>query len=206
MVAAVLLTTGTSLATFSVVPYIRSIVRGKAKPRAISWAIWTVLLGLTAIVSWQQHQLSSAVLSGASTVGCLIITLLALRHVQFSPTRLERYTMFGAVIGIALWLLFDNPMLVLAAALTVDSIAYIPTYVNGWHNPYHESMTMFIISACGSSLVLLAAVMDRAALSGILYPLYSVVFGSIMVTILLARRQRAAYVQSLQREALIIAS
>jgi ABC-type cobalamin transport system permease subunit len=203
MVAAVLLMTGTALATFSVVPYIKSIVRGKAKPRAISWAIWTLLIGLMAVVSWQQHQLSSAVLSTASAIGCLIVTLLALRHVRFEPTRLERYTLLGAAIGIVLWLLFDNPMLVLTAALTVDSIAYIPTYVNGWRNPYHESMTMFIISAFGSGLVLLAAVLDRAAMSGIVYPLYSVIFGSIMIAILMTRRQRLTYAR---QEPVIVAS
>lgn len=188
MVPTVLLTTGTSLATLSTLSYIKHIVQGKSKPRMITWAVWSVLLGLTAIVSWQAHQISSAVLSGVSAIGCFTIVLLTVRFVSFRLTRIERFTLLGAVIGVILWLVFDNPMLVLLTAVTVDAIAYLPTYINGWRHPHHESMTAFVISAIGSSLVLLAAVLAHANSSGLIYPLYSVVFGSIMVGILLTRR------------------
>lgn len=190
MVSAVLLTTGTSLSIFSTVPYIKDILQGKAKPRMVSWAVWALLLGLTAIVSYQQHQISSAVLSGVSTIGCLIVTMLAARHASFKLTRLECYSLFGALVGLSLWLVLDNPMLVLVAALIVDAIAYLPTYVNGWRNPHHESMNMFVISASGSGLVLLAAVIANAEPTGLIYPLYSTLFGSIMVGILFSRRQQ----------------
>lgn len=191
MVSAVLLTIGTSLSTLSIVPYIKEIVQGNVKPRAISWAIWTLLLGMTAIVSAQEHQLSSAVLSAASTLGCFVVALLAARYTRFEFTRLERYSLLGAGVGMGVWLTFDRPMLVLLAAITVDAIAYLPTFVNGWHNPHHESMRMFVVSAAGSGLVLVAAVLTHATVQGILYPLYSVVFGCIMVGILLTRRQYA---------------
>ncbi len=190
MVSAVLLTTGTSLAIFSTVPYIKDIVQGKAKPRMVSWAVWALLLGLTAIVSWQQHQISSAILSGTSMVACLIVTILAARHASFKLTRLERYSLVGALIGLGLWLILDNPMLVLVAAAAVDIIAYLPTYINGWHNPHHESMSMFVTSASGSGLVLLAAILAHATPYGLIYPLYSTIFGGIMVGILLTQRQR----------------
>lgn len=188
MVPTVLLTTGTSLATLSIVPYIRDIVQGRAKPRVISWAVWTLLLGLTAIVSWREHQVSSAVLSAASTVGCFVVVLLAVRHTSLTLTRLERFSLFGAVIGVGMWLLFDDPMLVLMTAITVDAVAYLPTFVNGWRNPHHESMSMFVTSAIGSSLVLQAAVLAHATSRGLVYPVYSLVFGSIMIGILVARR------------------
>jgi hypothetical protein len=191
MVPTVLLTTGTSLTTISLVPYIRDILQGKSKPRLVSWAVWTLLLTLTAFVSWQQHQLSSAVLSGTSALGCFVVSLLAVRYASFELTRLEKYSLVGAVLGIGLWLMFSSPMLVLITALTVDSIAYLPTYVNGWYNPHHESMSMFVVSAIGSGLVLLAAISTHATSHGLIYPVYSVVFGSIMVAILLTRRQRA---------------
>ncbi len=195
MVSAVLLMTGTLLATISIVPYIKDILQGKAKPRAISWSIWTLLLGLTAVVSWQEHQLSSAVLSAASTLGCFTVSLLAIRYTRLELTRLERFSLAGAGLGIALWLLLDNPMLVLVVAVAVDAIAYLPTFANGWHNPHHESMSMFAISSFGSGLVLLAAVMDHARPQGLVYPMYSVVFSGIMVGILLMQRQRLMYAQ-----------
>jgi hypothetical protein len=54
------LVAGTSLTTASVVPYIKDIIHGKTKPRIVSWAIWTVLLGIAAIVSFQERQMASA--------------------------------------------------------------------------------------------------------------------------------------------------
>ncbi len=195
MVATVLLTAGTSLATLSVVPYIRNIIRGKTKPRIVSWVVWAILLGLTSIVSWQEGQVASAVLATTSTLACVIITTLAVRYTTFTLTRLERYTLLGALIGVVLWLVFDDPMLVLLAALTVDAIAYLPTYVNGWQNPHHESLSMFVVSTIGSSLVLAAAVLNQASSHGLVYPIYSVVFASIMITILVTRRKRATVIE-----------
>jgi hypothetical protein len=191
MVPTVLLTTGTSLVTLSTLPYIKDIVRGKVRPRFMSWATWTMLLALTAIVSWQEHQLSSAALAGASTVCCFVIALLAARYTRFEFTRLERYSLLGVGLGVTLWLVFDNPMLVLLTTITIDAIAYLPTFVNGWHNPHHESIISFFMGAFGSGFVLLAALLSHATSQGIIYPLYSAVFGSIMVGILLSRRHKS---------------
>ncbi len=185
---ATLLITGTSLTTASVVPYIKDIIHGKTKPRIVSWAIWTVLLGIAAIVSFQERQMASAVLAGSSAVACLAISLLALKHVEWGITRLERITMLGAAIGLVLWMVFDDPLLVLMSTISVDAIAYIPTFKNGWTNPHNESLTMFIVSALGGGLVLLSAILDHATIHGIAYPLYSLLFASIMSGVLLWRR------------------
>ena len=189
MVPTVLLTAGSSPVTISAVPYIKDIVRSKAKPRFISWAIWAVLLGLTAIVSWQEGQVASAILSTASASVCFAVAAMTIRRLSMKMTYLEYFTLFGAAIGIVLWLVFDNPMLVLLTAVSVDAIAYIPTYVNGWRNPHHESLAMFALSVAGSSLVLIAAVVSEAASSGLIYPIYTVTFGMAMVGILFARRR-----------------
>lgn len=187
MVSAILLTTGTSLATVSVVPYIKNILRGKTKPRLVSWAVWSILLGLTAAVSWQEGQTSSAVLSTASALACAAVVILAYGRTALGLTRLEAYTLLGSLLGIGMWLIFDNPMLVLVTALCVDAIAYIPTFVNGWKNPGHESLSSFLISAAGASLVLITAVIEQDSSQGLVYPIYSVLFASIMIGILLIR-------------------
>jgi hypothetical protein len=189
MVPTVLLTTGTSLVTLSILPYIKDIVRGKTKPRFLSWAIWTLLLGLTAVVSWQEHQISSAALAGTSTFACFVVAVMAARYTSFKFTRLEQYSLLGAGLGFVLWLVFDNPMLVLVTTITVDAIAYVPTFANGWRNPHHESISSFCMGALGSAFVLVAALLSHATSQGLLYPLYSAVFGSIMVGILLTRRK-----------------
>ena len=188
MVSTVLLTTGSALVTLSVVPYIRDIIRGEARPRFISWLIWTTLLGLTAIVSWQEGQVASAMLATASALGCLSITVLAMRRLSLNMTRMEYFTLIGATIGIVLWLIFDDPMLVLITAVTVDGIAFIPTYINGWRHPHHESLVMFAISGAGSTLALAAAITAHTGSSGLIYPIYSVIFTGIMIGILLVRR------------------
>lgn len=188
MVATVLLIAGTILVTLAVVPYIRGVVQGRTKPRVISWAIWAVLISLMAIVSLQDHQTASAALSIVSTICCASVAILAIRQTSFTLTRLERFTLLGAVLGIGFWLIFKNPMLVLLTAVTVDGIAYLPTFVNGWHNPHDEAMSSYVISAAGSFLVLTAALLTHATVHGLVYPIYSVVFGCIMVGILLTRR------------------
>ncbi len=175
---------GTLLTTISFVPYLRDIIRHGARPRLVSWVIWTVLLGLMASVSFQEHQLASAIVSTVSMFGCFSVVVLGWRYASRSITQLEKVTLVAAGLAIGLWFIFDQPLLALVAALAADCVAYIPTLIHGWTEPDEESWQAYAIGAVGELLVLVAAFAGHATLVGFLYPLYAGLFGLGMVGVI----------------------
>ena len=184
----ILIFTGTALTTASFVPYLRDIIRHGARPRLVSWVIWSLLLGLMATVSVQERQWESALVAAVSSLGCLLVVGLGWRYASRGVTSLEKGTLIAALAGIALWFTLDNSLIVLIVALGIDALAYIPTIIHGWTDPEEESWQAYLLGAVGEGLVLCAALFQHASLVGILYPLYAATFGFAMVGIVLFSR------------------
>ncbi|MBL8121409.1 hypothetical protein JNM87_01530 [Candidatus Saccharibacteria bacterium] len=176
-----LLIAGTILASAAYVPYIRDIVKHGVRPRLVSWVIWTLLLGLMTIVSVQERAWGSALATGVSTIGCLLVLLLGWNYATRGVTRFEVVIFLGALAGIALWLTLDTPLLVMLVAIAIDAAAYIPTLVHGWQKPEEESWIAFAVGVIGEGTILAAILHQHGSLLEYLYPLYAVIFGAAMV-------------------------
>ena len=182
--ANILLAIGTLLATVSFVPYIRDIIRHGSRPRLVSWMIWTILLTLMAIVSVQEHQWGSALITTVSAVGCFTVVVLGRRYATRGTTQLEKGVLVAAVAGIALWLVVDNPLLVMLVAITVDAVAYLPTVVHAWQDPDEESWRSYFVGGLGEVLILVAVVARHADTIGVLYPAYAAVMNLAIVGVI----------------------
>lgn len=182
----ILIFIGTALTTASFVPYLRDIIRHGARPRLVSWVIWSLLLGLMTVVSVEEKQWASALVAGVSGLGCLAVVALGLRYASRHVTRLERVTLMGALLGIALWFVVGSPLVVMMIALAVDALAYIPTFIHGWQEPEEESVLAFACAGVGEVIILVAVWMQHAPLLGMLYPLYAGVFSLAMVATIYA--------------------
>ena len=51
------------VAAAGALPYILAILRGTARPRIVSWAVWTILAGIMTVSAFMEGQQASAVLS-----------------------------------------------------------------------------------------------------------------------------------------------
>ena len=179
-----LLIIGTLLATISFVPYIRDILRHGARPRLVSWVIWTLLLGLMAIVSVQEKQWGSALVASISAIGCFAVVVIGYRYASRDVSNLEKVTLMAAVAGIALWFVVENPLVVMIVALLIDGIAYVPTIIHAWQDPEEESLAAYAVAGTGQVLVLSAVWLEHTTLVGLLYPLYASLFSLLMVSLI----------------------
>lgn len=184
----ILLLVGAAMATVAFVPYIRDILRHGVRPRLVSWVIWTILLALMAVVSVQEKQSASALTASITAVGCFAVVVLGWKYASRGVTQLEWWTLGGALVGLALWLLLDNPLLVMFVAIGVDALAYIPTIVHGWQDPEEESWVAFATGGVGELLVVTSALLEHANLIGLAYPVYATVFSLGMTGVILFSR------------------
>jgi hypothetical protein len=144
------------------------------------------------IAAFREGQVASAALSAVSTIGCLLIVSVGWRYGSRDITTLDRVAIVGTVVGLGVLLFTRDAFITLVVMLVVDAIAYIPTLVHAWNEPGEESFLSWGMSLIGSGATVLAAVVTHASVTGMLYPLYSLVFSLAMVGLLVSGRVRAA--------------
>ena len=193
MILTILTVIGIGLVALSTWPYIRSVLGGQVRPRLVSWGIWTVLAAIMTVAALSEGQLQSALLTGVTALSCGTIVLLGWRRGSRTVTRIDWICLMGALAGIGAFLVIRDATVALAISVAVDAVAFIPTLIHAWNDPEEESLTAFAMAASGEVFVLVAAVLEGATFTGLLYPVYAFIFnGATAVIIVIGQRAVAA--------------
>ncbi|MEK7647301.1 MAG: hypothetical protein AAB378_02935 [Patescibacteria group bacterium] len=152
------------LFAFGYVPYIRSIVRGETKPSKASWIIWAVLDVIVLAGMMAEHSVNYQI--AIAVIGSSLVTILSLKYGASGWTRLDKCCFAGAILGIILWLIFNNPIFGIITSLGVMSIGSIPTFVSAWGDASREdksAWTIFWISCIFALMAVPAWTVANAA-------------------------------------------
>lgn len=144
------------------IPYIVAVVRtrtwplgtpGKAEPRKSTWIIWAGLDTITLAGMFAEHAVNGQILG--STIGAWIVAGLALKYGSPGWTKLDKFCLAGAVLGIALWQAFDDPILGIVTSLSTVFLGSIPTFASAWKDPSRENKLAWTIffAACVFAII-----------------------------------------------------
>jgi hypothetical protein len=133
----------------------RAILRGDVHPNQFSWLIWSVVATLAAMGSWRAGATGPLAGAAMNAVGCISVLLLALRHGSFADNRGDAICLAVATVGVAGWLLTDDPAVGLVLFLGADACGAIPTIRNIVVDPARESVAGWAVLALagGASVV-----------------------------------------------------
>lgn len=179
---------GATLIILSGAPYIIDIVRKKTHPNAVSWFTWTLLITIGAFAALDAGETRTAILTFADAIQVGIILLLGLNYGYAKFSLFDGMCQAGALLGLTLWLIFNNPTVAIIATISIDLIAALPTFRHAWLKPGEETWQTYFISGVGATIGLfsLAALsVDRYA-----YPLYLVLLGLTLSSVIVVRRKR----------------
>lgn len=179
----VLVASSSVLALAATIPYVRDIVRGRTKPRLVSWLVWSVLLGISSAAAFATRQLPAGVLSLCDALACALVVLLGYKHGHRTLGRLDVACLLGAGMALGLWGLVKSAAVAVVVVVVTDFLGAIPTFRHSWLRPYEETWMAFALSGLSGAVTLLAA--NFAVLTAIVYPLYILVANFIIVTLLL---------------------
>ena len=127
------------LAIIGFLPYIRAILKGETKPSKASWVIWATLDIITLAGMYAEGTVNGQIL--AAVLGASTVTVLAMRYGAPGWTKLDKFCLVGAILGIGLWQVFSSPVLGIVTSLSVIFLGSIPTFVSAWHDPSKEDRT-----------------------------------------------------------------
>jgi hypothetical protein len=90
-------------------------------------------------------------------IGAWVIVFLALKYGTPGWTRLDKFCLAGAIIGIALWKL--DPAFAIMASNITAFLGSIPTFVSAWNDPGKENRTAWTIFwiSCACAIVAIPA-------------------------------------------------
>ncbi|MDB5163177.1 MAG: hypothetical protein JWO54_726 [Candidatus Saccharibacteria bacterium] len=189
VVVTLLIVASSILTVVAVVPYLIAVVRRKTKPRIVSWFIWSLLTGISAVASYSDQQYPSGILLTVAALGTLSVVVLGWRFGDKEIGRLDLVCLIGALVGVLLWQVFDSPALAILAAVTIDIIGGIPTWFHIWRKPHEETAITFALSFLGAFCTLLAS--QDWKVTAIAYPLYLVLTNLFMASLIYIGQHRA---------------
>lgn len=193
MLEAIFITIGSILMLVGVLPYLVDVVRGKTKPRIVSWLVWCVLTAIAGFASLFDGHYPTAILLAIATLTTLLVAILGYKHGDRRFEQLDVICFIGAAVGLLLWWLFNSPELAVIATIIIDLVGAIPTLVHSWKKPHEETWIAFFLAFL-SSLCTIVIVEDWV-ITAIAYPLYLLLFNGLLTGVIVLRRRHGVHVK-----------
>ncbi len=172
----------------AVLPYILEVIRGKTKPRIVSWLTWSVLTGIASAASFADGQVPSGVLLSAASLETALVVVLGFGRGDRKVERLDIFCLACAITGLLLWLVFNSPSVAVIATVGIDLIGAIPTFRHSWQKPHEETWITYAASGVGGGMTVLVAGGWR--ITAVAYPLYILLVNVAMTYCILGSPNR----------------
>jgi hypothetical protein len=170
------------------IPYFRDIFKKKTKPHVFSWFVWGLLAGISFFAQITKGAGPGAWVMGLSAIICLVVSILAVFWGEKKITWSDWLAFIGALLGLVLWRLTNDPLLAVILVTITDALAFIPTIRKSYNNPYGEIMTAWV---CYSLKFVIGLVAIQAYnVTTLLYPLALVVMNGSFTVMLYLRRKK----------------
>jgi hypothetical protein len=172
--------------TLAFIPYIRAIVQKKTKPAKASWVIWasldTITFAAMAVKGTINGQIASAIVCAWS------VAILAMIFGEKGWTKLDKACLVGALLGVGLWLAFNDAIFGIIVSQLVIFSGSIPTFRNAWKNPEHENKTAWFLYWL-SCLPAVSAASQQMTFESLAQPINFLLIESVMVYLLFIRKR-----------------
>ncbi len=179
-----------ALIALSCIPYIRDILLAKTKPQRMTWLIWMVLLTIAFFVQIAKGGTWSLITTGVDWLGVVVIFILSIKRGMGGATRLDKWALAGAGLGLVLWYLTSEPMYALIITICIDFIAGMLTILKTYKEPGTETFVAYMICGTGGLLGVLSV--GKLDLALLLFPLWICLFNYAIGMSVIAGRMRLA--------------
>lgn len=180
---------GQLAAVFSILAYLTYIIaalKGKNRPSRASWFIWTVVGFIIATSYYYSGATTTLWVPVSNCIGQLVIFLLALKYGTKGWSSFDTLCITGALGGLALWGIFNTPLVALLANIFVDFMGALPTIKKTWKKPQEENCLSWLLFTLTNGTNILA--LNTWDFGVVILPVYLFAV-SLTVTVLIFRQK-----------------
>lgn len=171
--------------------YIKSILKGKTRPSAVSWLIWSVspFIAFFAATFSEGFKLASLVTLALGISPLLVfITASVTKNHLFKLTLPDLICGILAIISLICWLITKNPILTISFAILADLISTIPTLKKSYYYPDTEYAPTYSLAILAMSITLLAN--KETTSYSLIYPTYILLMNLLVASIIITKKNR----------------
>lgn len=169
------------------IPYVRDVIKGKTKPHAFSWVVWTLVTFIVGIAQLAAGAGWGTVHNLVTGFIGLVILFYALKNKDKDIKRIDVILLVLALLSIPLWAATNNPTYSIILITIIDILAFAPTLRKTWHAPDSETLSSYVIA--GIKYCLAIGAIGAYSFATLLYPIALIGMNVTLVTIIIARRR-----------------
>jgi hypothetical protein len=125
------------------VPYVVNILKGRVRPHAYTWFVWTIVSGIVFFGQLAKGAGIGALPTAAAEIFTLVIFLLSLKYGFRGITKTDTFFLLLALTGIVPWILTSDATISVIVAVSIDVIAFIPTLWKTRTEPKTETPILY---------------------------------------------------------------
>jgi len=168
------------------VPYVRDVFRGTTCPHRGSWLIWAVTASVVCASQRADGASWSLIMASVQAVVTALIFVLSIRRGEGGLTRTELTMMAVAGVGVAGWVIADEPLVATGCVVAADLIGVGMMVPKTHRDPESETLVTFAFASLGG--VLAAGAVGAWDLSLLLYPVYYCLANGAIALLIVTRR------------------
>ena len=179
---------GGLISIIAAIPYIRDIFLGKTKPERAMWWIYSALFILLFAAQLSAGANWLLVISGTYILAPTVIAILSLKYGYGSFHKRDLWSLVVAALGIALWLLTDNPLMAILIVIVIDFAGFWLTLIKTWQAPHSETLITWQLN-CLTAIVSLFSI-NTWSFAVVAYPVYAILATALIVWLIMYRRTK----------------
>lgn len=182
MIKETLVVVASLLALLGNIPYLLNVVKGKIKPHPYTWFVWTLVSCVVFFGQIAKGAGIGAIPTAVSEIFTVIIFLFSIKYGFKNPPKTDTYFLALALVGLIPWILTSNPTFSVIVVVSIDLIAFIPTFRKTYSNPKSEAPLLYGTNALRHALALGA--LGSYNIATMLHSIAMIITNSIMVILI----------------------
>lgn len=178
----------TIISVVSYIPYIRDILKGKTKPHAFSWLVWSILVGIGFFGQIADKAGPGAWVIASTSLLCFVVFLFSLKKGEKNIVLLDWISLISAGVAILFWIFTEEPLLSVILVTIIDAIGFIPTFRKSFMKPNEETFSTYVLSMIKYALSIIA--LKNFSILTVLFPASLVVTNGLFVIMLFMRKKK----------------
>jgi hypothetical protein len=170
------------------VPYAVDIIHGRVQPARSARLMFALLLIITLLQQRDLHSGLVLFMTVGEAVGSLAILGMAIKNGIGGLGKIDVACYILLILDLTIWLTTNHALLALHLSILADLIAFTPTLVKTWREPYSETPIFYITGIIAGPLNVVAA--GHYAYSIILFPLYIGLANITEIILIVIRRSK----------------
>ncbi|OGK64707.1 hypothetical protein A2209_03430, partial [Candidatus Roizmanbacteria bacterium RIFOXYA1_FULL_41_12] len=179
----------TVLVFIGYIPYLRDIIKRKAKPHIYSWFLWSFVTLIAFALQFSDGAGSGSFVTLAAALMCIVVIVLGIIYKsQVKIVWIDTVFMILAFVALGLWLITKQPLMSAILTTIIDLLGFAPTVRKSWNKPYSETLTFYYLNTFRFGLAVIA--LQKYSIITALYPITWLTANSLFALMLVIRRKQ----------------